>query len=198
MEPDYFELLRSPDEPKWKPVDETPEQRKQRFKIVKQFTTSLVPFNALLGLKMEGISDGIVVSSIPYKPELIGDAVRGALHGGFIASAMDATAGSAVATILPQGFTMSTIDIRVDYLRPGLPQKLFARGTVQRMGSRVGVVRVQAYQYVNKEMVLIADGKAAFNLAPLRLPAGWGTEHNLASASVAKHRAESEALTAKL
>ena len=38
------------------------------------------------------------------------------------------------------------IDVSVDYLRPGKPLDVYARGTITRQGSRVANVRVEAWQ----------------------------------------------------
>ena len=67
------------------------------------------------------------------KPELVGNYVHGVLHGGVISSVLDAT-GGIVASIgvveklqsippeeIAHGISkVGTIDLRVDYLRPGL------------------------------------------------------------------------------
>jgi len=55
--------------------------------------------------------------------------------------------------------TASTIDLRVDYLRPAMVAKLQARATVQRMGSHVAVVRVQAYQQQEDGLIVVAEAK---------------------------------------
>jgi acyl-coenzyme A thioesterase PaaI-like protein len=39
-----------------------------------------------------------------------------------------------------------TIDITVDYLRPGRPRETFARASVQKAGRRVAHLHVQAWQ----------------------------------------------------
>jgi acyl-coenzyme A thioesterase PaaI-like protein len=40
---------------------------------------------------------------------------------------------------------VSTVDLRVDYLQPGLAADLVCEAEVVRMGNRVGVMRAQVY-----------------------------------------------------
>jgi acyl-coenzyme A thioesterase PaaI-like protein len=40
---------------------------------------------------------------------------------------------------------VSTVDLRVDYLRPGSPEDLVCEAEVVRMGNRVAVMRAHVY-----------------------------------------------------
>jgi uncharacterized protein (TIGR00369 family) len=52
-----------------------------------------------------------------------------------------------------------TIDLRVDYLRPGWGRQFLASGTVLRAGRRVAVTRSELH---NDEGVLVAVGTGAY------------------------------------
>ena len=88
---------------------------------------------------------GEVRIDLPYRKELIGNPILPALHGGVISALLDTAAGLAVWTQLEMGDLISTVDLRVDYLRPGKPELLFAKGRVVRQGNRVGVAEVRAF-----------------------------------------------------
>ncbi|MDP3365276.1 MAG: thioesterase family protein, partial [Pseudomonas sp.] len=91
-----------------------------------------IPFNQVLGIELDELSPERVTMHLPMKPELIGNFVHGILHGGVISSLLD-VCGGAMALIgafanhqhLPPAERMSklsklgTIDLRIDYLRPG-------------------------------------------------------------------------------
>ena len=54
---------------------------------------------------------------------------------------------------------LGTIDMRVDYLRPGKGKEFFASGTVLRIGSKVAVTRMELR---NEKDVLIAVGTGTY------------------------------------
>jgi len=57
---------------------------------------------------------------------------------------------------------MGTIDLRVDFLRPGLGRHFLASAAVTRLGGRVGSTQMRL---VNDEGTLISTGAAAYMLA---------------------------------
>ncbi|MWV14530.1 thioesterase family protein [Pseudomonas sp. L-22-4S-12] len=117
-----------------------------------------IPFNQVLGIQLDELAVDKVVMSLPMKPELIGNFVHGILHGGVISSLLD-VAGGAMALIgaferhqhLPTSERMArlsklgTIDLRVDYLRPGRGQSFTATAVLLRSGNKVAVVRTELH-----------------------------------------------------
>jgi uncharacterized protein (TIGR00369 family) len=62
--------------------------------------------------------------------------------------------------VIAQGIAkVGTIDLRVDYLRPGLGQYFYATGTVMRSGRKVTVVRMELH---NDSEKLIAVGTGTY------------------------------------
>ena len=131
-----------------------------------------IPFNQVLGIRIDELSGDRVVMSLPMKPELIGNFVHGILHGGVISSLLD-VAGGAMALIgafanhqhLPPAERMSklsklgTIDLRIDYLRPGRGQRFTATAMPLRAGNKVAVIRMELH---NDEGVLVAVGTGTY------------------------------------
>ena len=84
---------------------------------------------------------------IEFRPELVGDPSRGVLHGGVVTTLIDATAGAAVYTSIPEGMSLATLDMRIDYLKPAEPdQRLYASAELYRLTRRIAFVRASAYQ----------------------------------------------------
>jgi uncharacterized protein (TIGR00369 family) len=104
-----------------------------------------IPFNAHLGMRADHAQRGEVVLRIPYSDVLIGDRRRPAIHGGVISTLADTAGGAACFTMLEAGEVVSTVDLRVDYLRPGPSADLVCAATVVRMGNRVAVARMHVY-----------------------------------------------------
>jgi uncharacterized protein (TIGR00369 family) len=130
------------------------------------------PFNRLLGLRIDRVGDGEGRISFVVKPELIGNFHQGILHGGVISAVLDTTGGlTACASALgrmkdlsPDEAThrmarMGTIDLRVDYLRPGKGKEFRCVGTVMRTGRKVAVTRMELF---DQGGTLIAVGTGAY------------------------------------
>ena len=129
----------------------------------------IVPFNRVLGLKVESLDPAAPKLRFDMRPELIGNPVRKVLHGGVISATLDVVAGFAIHLALFQQdrdegkeFTfpnIGTIDLRIDYLRPGRGDYFIGTGRVVRLGNRVAVAHMDL---VNDKDELIATGGAAY------------------------------------
>jgi len=106
----------------------------------------LSPFLAFLGMGFETVEEGRVVMRVTFRPELIGNPELPALHGGVVSALLDTCGGAAVWTRIGPDDRVSTVDLRVDYLRPGKPEDLLAEARVIRVGNRVGVTELRAWQ----------------------------------------------------
>ncbi len=107
-----------------------------------QFFDAGIPFNRHLGLTFTQLTRGEITAELPFRPEFIGDPVRKALHGGVISMVADTVGGAAIFTLTDPGDSVATIDLRVDYLRPGRQMVLRGHARVVRMGNRVGVAAI--------------------------------------------------------
>ena len=80
----------------------------------------------------------------------------------------DATGGCAVWSLLDDPRSrISTIDLRIDYLRPGKLETLVAEANVVRQGRRVAVVDVRLF-HPSAPAETIATGKAVYNITLLK------------------------------
>ncbi len=133
-----------------------------RYDSFAEFVEKHVPFNAFLGVRVTGLRAGKARFEVPWRAEFIGDPVRPAMHGGVISAVADACGGFAVWSELePVRHRVSTIDLRVDYLRPGQPETLVAEATVLRVGGHVGVADVRLFHPSGPEQT-IATAKGVY------------------------------------
>jgi uncharacterized protein (TIGR00369 family) len=120
-----------------------------------------VPFNKHLGIQGESVESGRAVLLLPVKPEFVGDPRRPALHGGVLSSLIDTAGGMAAWSALGAAESVSTVDLRVDYLEPaGLRGPLRAEAVLVRKGNRVCHVRIRLTQ----EGQLVAEGTGVYNI----------------------------------
>ena len=136
--------------------------------LVAKIITENVPFNKVLGVEVESADPDRAQLRFAMRPELIGNARRGILHGGVISAVLDVTAGFAIMLALhrepqagdkPEFPNIGTIDLRVDYLRPGRGRHFIATGRVVRLGNRIAVTQMELH---NDAGELIATGGAAY------------------------------------
>ena len=149
------------------PPSRRPTPRARRQLLCKTFEEK-VPFNRLLGMKLVWLGGKTPQIRFAMRPELIGNPSRGILHGGVISSVLDVMAGAVIhaALIERHGIgeqlafpNIGTVDLRVDYLRPGRGNHFVATGHVVRMGRRIAVAHMEL---ANDEGELIATGSAAY------------------------------------
>ncbi len=65
---------------------------------------------------------------------------EGMAHGGILCTLADSAMGMAFASTLGEGETFTTLEIKVNYLRPVFEEKLFASAKVIHRGRTVGLV----------------------------------------------------------
>ncbi len=139
--------------------------------FLREFMEQAIPFNRFLGIRVAELGKGFARLELPFRPELIGDPLRPALHGGVLTTLLDTCGGLAVFTSSRAGDRVSTIDLRVDFLRPGRAEPLAAEARIVRVGNRVGVVDLTAF-HPELPQEPIATGKGVYNIK--RMPLGGG------------------------
>jgi uncharacterized protein (TIGR00369 family) len=144
----------------------------EMLELLKVIYEQQMPFNRLLDIRIPSLTLTDIQVRINMREELIGNFIREILHGGVISSVLDLTGGLVASMELlknMEGMEMEeigkrmakvgTIDLRVDFLRPGKGAYFLATGTILRKGSKVAVVRTEL---CNDQKVLIAAGTGTY------------------------------------
>ena len=131
-----------------------------------------LPFNRVLGVTVTSLSAEGGTLAFVMREDLVGNVFHGTLHGGVISAVLDAVGGlTASASLVDRAAGRSeeavqalfarvgTIDLRVDYLRPGRGQRFTASGRIMRSGRKVAVVRMEMH---NEAEVLVAVGTGTY------------------------------------
>lgn len=123
------------------------------------------PYYRLLGFRTEDTAEaGTSRLQLDSRYDL--ENSRGDIHGGVIASLLDAAMGVAVRSVLKESDGATTVSLTVNYLQPGRGT-LLATGRVTRAGRSLASVEADA-----KDL----DGNiVAHAIATMRVIAGKGT-----------------------
>ena len=145
------------------------------LEIIHDLIIEKIPFNKVLGLTVESLNLDQASVRLPMRQELTGNFIRGSLHGGVISTTLDfmgglvaflsvlkTMQGQSVQAMAERFAKIGTIDMRIDYLRPGLGDYFIATGYVLRTGNKVAVTRMELH---NNERQLIAVGTGAYTVA---------------------------------
>ena len=119
-----------------------------------------IPIHKYFGLKVEIVEKDFIKVRVPFRKDLVGDIRTNHWHGGIIATILDSV-GSAIgiANFNSPEDKLSTIDLRVDYLRFANGYDLVFEGKLVRMGNRIMVTKMKAFQ----DNLLVAEGKGVYN-----------------------------------
>lgn len=145
----------------------------QTIDFIKEMFTLHIPFHKSIGMEVRQLSAESVKVYLDMKPELVGNPTHQILHGGVTSAMLDAAGGllAMAGTINHLGDSvdpdilqkrlqnLATIDIRVDYLRPGHGKWFIVTAEVVRQGNKVAVTRMKMH---NDEGQQIAQGTATY------------------------------------
>ncbi len=135
------------------------------FKLeqVKKVVEQMIPLHKFLGVEVLEIEKGYVKLRIPFREEVLGNFVHRHWHGGMLSAMLDSAGGMVAGTCFPELFDrISTIDIRVDYLRPAKDKAIIAEGKALRVGYRTVVTSMQIRQEGSEEV--LTEGRGVFNV----------------------------------
>ena len=131
-----------------------------------------ITFNKVLGLKITVLTPERVAARIMMTDQLVGHYAHNRIHGGVISAGLDTMGGLAVMAAIGarhmdesplqrlQRFSkLGTIDLRVDYLRPGIGDHFELRAEVMRLGSRVASTRME---FLGADGKLLSTGAGAY------------------------------------
>jgi uncharacterized protein (TIGR00369 family) len=139
---------------------------------LKKIFEEMIIFNQVLGLKITSIDTDRATGRIEMRRELIGHYSHNRIHGGVISASLDAMGGLAVMAAigarhmdetpshrLARFGKLGTIDLRIDYLRPGIGDHFGLRAEVLRLGSRVATTRME---FLGADGKLLSTGAGAY------------------------------------
>lgn len=131
-------------------------------------------FDSFMDLVDDSQELGHACMKLTVRDEFIGNLIYRTLHGGLIAAILDTAGGAVVFHHVYQKVKgkpreeqvkkiskNATVDLRIDYLRPGAGNEFIATAWILRAGSKFVVTRMELH---NETGILIAVGTATYSI----------------------------------
>ncbi len=120
------------------------------FRAMKRGELPPPPIVQTLGIEVGDIEEGRIVFEVEpaeyhYNP-------IGTVHGGLAATLFDSAMSCAVHTVLPAGVSYTTLELKVNFLRPliGTTGRVYCEGKVIHVGSRVATAEARLLDKAGK------------------------------------------------
>lgn len=147
----------------------------QRSRIAS--TLDAMPYVRHLGIRLVEVGDSSEVRfHLPFDARLIGNVTLPAIHGGIVATFMEAAALASTYALLGEHLPPKLVDFSLDYLSSAGPSDLYAQCEMHRVGRRIAAVGVRCWQ--RNMHTPIALGRAHVFVAPSASDAAVIEEHD--------------------
>jgi acyl-CoA thioesterase len=116
------------------------------------------PFAESLGVQIIKFNEGLCQCSIEIKDYMLN--IHRSVHGGVIYSLADIGMGAALYSALQKDERCSTIEIKINYLKPAFTDKLICDAKVLQKGKSIAVLESE----IKSEDSLIAKAMGTFSI----------------------------------
>ena len=99
------------------------------------------PVAQLLGMRLVEVDDGRAVFEVDADSRFWNP--MGTVHGGILCDLADAALGVCWAATLDEGETFTTVELKINFLRPVREGRLCAVGTVTKRGRHIGMTECE-------------------------------------------------------
>ncbi len=113
-------------------------------------------FSEALGAELSSDEEGRAVASLQAEEWHLNHS--GTVHGGAISSLIDIAMAEALNAITGEGEQPVTIQLTVNYMKPGKPGTLTSTAQVRKGGEQVTIVEAEVVQEDDDEVVALATG----------------------------------------
>jgi uncharacterized protein (TIGR00369 family) len=101
------------------------------------------PVATLIGFTIGSIEPGRVVMEMDAGPQHANP--MGTVHGGILCDLADAAMGMAYASTLDEGETFTTLELKINFLKPVWTGRLIGTGRLVKAGHTVGLVECDVH-----------------------------------------------------
>jgi uncharacterized protein (TIGR00369 family) len=106
------------------------------------------PIARLIGFTLTAVEPGRAVIELEAGPQHANP--MGSVHGGVLCDIADAAMGVAYAATLGEGETFTTLELKINFLRPVWRGRLIATGRIVKAGRTVGLVECDVVDHTGR------------------------------------------------
>ncbi|MEI8356230.1 MAG: PaaI family thioesterase [Deltaproteobacteria bacterium] len=128
-----------------------------RIKKLIESGKPLMPIADLIGFSIKSVQQGQAVVEFEMSQEHTN--TMGTLHGGVLCTIADTAMGVAFFTMLEKTETLTTLELKINYLKPVWKGKLLALGRVVKKGKLTGLVECDV---LDEQEPLVARASGTF------------------------------------
>lgn len=130
------------------------EPRHSKWKEYVEYKIARNKFHKLIGLEFVRIEPGLIEAELVFREDL--QQQNGYLHGGVTSAICDMVSGFASYTMVEQDQQVFTVECKVSYYNPGISDKFYAVGWVDKSGKRFHFCASEIYYLKNGEKIIVA------------------------------------------
>ncbi|MBI5582805.1 MAG: PaaI family thioesterase [Deltaproteobacteria bacterium] len=146
-------------------MPQTSADRKSKTMKLKDIINGTSPFAEKLGIEVSQFDPGAAQCELAIKKYMLNK--HASVHGGVIYSLADVAMGVALYARLNRPKQQcATIEIKMNYLRPALGDRLVCKARVLQQGKSIAVVEAE----IEDRDTLIAKALGTFAVLPVRAP----------------------------
>jgi uncharacterized protein (TIGR00369 family) len=113
-------------------------------------------FTQLVGIALSSAEEGRAEVSLRAEERHLNPS--GTVHGGVISTLIDVSMAEALNTVAEEDEQPFTIQITVNYMKPGKPGALTSTAEVRKGGERITIVEAEVVQEDDGEVIALATG----------------------------------------
>jgi uncharacterized protein (TIGR00369 family) len=136
---------------------------------IMEFGARHIPYWNVFGMRIAAVKKGWARLTVAYQPQMTN--ANGVAHGAVAFALADSAIGTAVAGLLVPGERVSTIEMKINYLRPFREGSLAAEARVLHKGGQTAVGEVEVLDAGGQLVAKALGSYALFRDAPEK--PGW-------------------------
>ncbi|MGG0250827.1 PaaI family thioesterase [Peribacillus frigoritolerans] len=102
------------------------------------------PIARLIGAELVSVEEGKAVFELQCNTEKHANPM-GTIHGGILCDIADMAMGVAFASTLETNETFTTVELKINYLKPVWNEKVIAKGEVMKRGNTIGLIKCDVF-----------------------------------------------------
>ncbi|MEH7453717.1 PaaI family thioesterase [Gottfriedia sp. NPDC057948] len=102
------------------------------------------PIARLIGAELVNVEEGKAVFELQCDTEKHANPM-GTIHGGILCDIADMAMGVAFASTLETNESFTTVELKINYLKPVWNEKIIAKGEVMKRGNTIGLIKCDVF-----------------------------------------------------